>query len=152
MQRSAAHQRRAGGPDRPLEILLVAEGFVDVLLTRQALDAAGVDHDLWVVGDGTTATALLDRSGRFAGAQRPDLVLLGRSAATACGLAVVAAVEQDSDLRHIPVIVLGVGGRDDGTAGAIDVDDVVQVVRGISTVTPKPQRSTDAQAATGRVA
>lgn len=91
---------------RPIEILLVEDSPSDVLLTRAALGTAKVLNRLQVVEDGVDAMAFLRRQGRFAGAARPDLVLLDLNLPRKDGREVLAEVKGDPALRSIPVIVL----------------------------------------------
>jgi two-component system, chemotaxis family, response regulator Rcp1 len=91
---------------RPAELLLVEDSPGDVELTREALDEAKVANRLHVVSDGVEAMAFLRREGRWAGAVRPDLVLLDLNLPRMDGREVLAAIKGDPDLRRIPVVVL----------------------------------------------
>jgi CheY-like chemotaxis protein len=91
---------------RPVEILLVEDSPSDVLLTREALAAAGVRHHLHVVGDGVAAMAFLRREASYAAAPRPDAIFLDLNLPKKDGRQVLAEVKGDPDLRRIPVIVL----------------------------------------------
>jgi two-component system, chemotaxis family, response regulator Rcp1 len=92
----------------PIEILLVEDSPADVDLTRELLAAAKVHNKLSVVADGVEALAFLRRQGRYAGAPRPDLVLLDLNLPRKDGREVLAEVKQDPDLRRIPVIVMSI--------------------------------------------
>ena len=91
---------------KPIEILLVEDNPGDVDLAREALAAGKVCNFLHVVGDGEAALAFLRRQGKFAGALRPDLVLLDLNLPKLNGRDVLAAIKEDPDLRRIPVVIL----------------------------------------------
>jgi CheY-like chemotaxis protein len=58
------------------EVLLVEDDAGDVLLTSEAFAQHDLDVQLHVAGDGEEATRFVRRTGGFAGAPRPALVLL----------------------------------------------------------------------------
>jgi CheY-like chemotaxis protein len=91
---------------RPIEVLLVEDDEGDVLVTREALDEGKVVNRLNVVGDGVEAMAYLRRSGKYADAARPDLVLLDLNLPKRDGRQVLEDVKSDPDLRRIPIVVL----------------------------------------------
>jgi CheY-like chemotaxis protein len=91
---------------RPIEVLLVEDDPGDVLLIREAFDFNKVHNNLNVVNDGEQALAYLKNQGRYAGAHRPDLVLLDLNLPRKDGREVLAEVKADADLRTIPVVVL----------------------------------------------
>lgn len=91
---------------RPVEILLVEDNPGDVRLTIEALKEGKVRNNLSVVKDGVEALAFLRREGTFAGATRPDLILLDLNLPKKDGREVLAEIKDDGVLRRIPVVVL----------------------------------------------
>jgi two-component system, chemotaxis family, response regulator Rcp1 len=89
----------------PVEILLVEDNPGDALLTKQHLKKSKVCNTLHVVEDGVSAMAFLRREGLYAGAPRPDMILLDLNIPRKDGREVLAEVKADEDLRLIPVIV-----------------------------------------------
>ncbi|MEV0587469.1 response regulator [Nonomuraea sp. NPDC050310] len=94
-------------PDfQPIEVLLVEDDPGDVLLTQEAFELNKVRNHLHVVSDGEEAMEFLHRRGDYAGAVRPDLILLDLNLPRKGGLEVLAEVKADLNLRSIPVVVL----------------------------------------------
>jgi len=96
--------RRAEG--RIVEILLVEDNPGDVLLTREALRDGKIHTHLSVATDGEEALARLHGQGPYAGAVRPDLILLDLNLPRLSGREVLASIKADEQLRRIPVVVL----------------------------------------------
>ncbi|MBI5596841.1 MAG: response regulator [Elusimicrobia bacterium] len=91
---------------RPVQVLLVEDDPGDVRLTQEALKSEKLRVLMEVVADGEQALDYLRRTGAFAGAVRPDLVLLDLNLPRVDGREVLAAVKSDPELRMIPVVVL----------------------------------------------
>jgi two-component system response regulator len=91
---------------RRLGVLLVEDDPGDVLIAREALQAAKLDTRLDVVSDGVQAMEFLRRQGDYADRDRPDLILLDLNLPRMSGHEVLAEVKADPDLRRIPVVVL----------------------------------------------
>jgi CheY-like chemotaxis protein len=89
-----------------LDVLLVEDDAGDVLLTREAFAHYRVHDTLHVVGDGEQAIQFLRRTGAYAGAPRPGLILLDLNLPRRTGLEVLADLKADDDLQTIPVVVL----------------------------------------------
>lgn len=91
---------------KPIDILMVEDSPSDVLLAREALEFAKVMNKLEVVSDGVEAIAYLRKEGKYAGAMRPDLILLDLNLPRKDGREVLAEIKADENLRLIPVVVL----------------------------------------------
>jgi chemotaxis family two-component system response regulator Rcp1 len=91
---------------RPVEILLVEDNPGDVDLARESLEANKVRNRLSVVENGADALPFLRRQGKYAGAPRPDVILLDLNLPGKPGLEVLAEIKGDDALKHIPVVIL----------------------------------------------
>lgn len=92
--------------DRPFEILLVEDNPGDVIMTRRAFRRAQTPVNLSVTSDGVQAMDFLWRRGEYAGAPRPDIILLDLNMPKKDGREVLAEIKADVGLKLIPVIVL----------------------------------------------
>jgi len=90
----------------PIAILLIEDNPGDVRLTTEALRDAKVNNNMAVAADGLEAMALLRQEGKYAGAVRPDLILLDLNLPRMNGFEVLDAIKEDDDLKRIPVVVL----------------------------------------------
>ncbi len=91
---------------KPVELLLIEDNQGDVRLTQEALKEAKIRNKLYVAGDGVEAMAYLHKEGKYAGASRPDLILLDLNLPKKSGREVLAEIKQDPDLKCIPVVIL----------------------------------------------
>lgn len=91
---------------QPIEILLVEDNAADVRLTKEALKEGKVSNNLTVARDGEEALEILRKKGPYAGAARPDLILLDLNLPRKDGREVLATLKADPSLKHIPVVVL----------------------------------------------
>jgi CheY-like chemotaxis protein len=90
----------------PIEILLVEDNPGDVRLEIEALKEAKLLIHPSVVVDGAEAMQFLHRKGRFADADKPDLILLDLNLPKKDGREVLAEIKADDELRRIPVVIL----------------------------------------------
>jgi CheY-like chemotaxis protein len=82
-----------------VDVLLVEDDEGDILMTREAFQ-------LHVVTDGEQALHFLRRTGPFADAPRPGLILLDVNLPRLSGLEVLAELKQDPELAVLPVVML----------------------------------------------
>ncbi len=91
---------------RAIEILLVEDNPGDARLAVEALREGRVHNRLSCVADGVEALAHLRREGSYAGAARPDLILLDLNLPRKDGREVLAEIKADEKLKRIPVVIL----------------------------------------------
>ncbi|MDP6353444.1 MAG: response regulator [Alphaproteobacteria bacterium] len=106
-------------PTRRFLVLLAEDDDDDVLMVRDALGAAGINHDLRHVGNGEELLDYLNRREGYAGpgqAPTPDLVLLDLNMPGKDGRDSLREIRADSRLRRLPVVVLST------SSDSIDVD------------------------------
>jgi chemotaxis family two-component system response regulator Rcp1 len=89
-----------------IEILLVDDNTGDIVLTTEALKESNCKNHVSTARDGVEALEFLRRTGKFATAPRPDLVLLDINMPRMNGSEVLAAIREDQDLKLIPVVML----------------------------------------------
>jgi two-component system, chemotaxis family, response regulator Rcp1 len=128
---------------RPIEILLVEDNPGDVDLTITALQEGKVNNHLSVANDGIEALAFLRREGQYAGATRPDIILLDLNLPRKDGRAVLEEIKADLDLRRIPVVVLTTSEEQEDIIGSysnyvnsyinkpVDLDQFLTIVKSI---------------------
>jgi CheY-like chemotaxis protein len=89
-----------------ISVLLVEDDPGDVLLVKEAFEDHKVGNALSVVSDGVEAMQYVRGEGSYAGATRPDLILLDLNLPRKSGIEVLAEVKGDPRLFTIPVVVL----------------------------------------------
>ena len=94
------------GECQPMHVLLVEDDPGDVLMTREAFEHYKLRNVLHVVTDGEQALQFLRRSGDYADAPRPGLILLDLNLPRVDGLEVLAEIKADPVLKVIPVVIL----------------------------------------------
>jgi CheY-like chemotaxis protein len=98
---------------KPVDVLLVEDDPGDVLMTREAFEFYKIRNPLHVVSDGEQALHFLRRSGAFADAPRPGLILLDVNLPRVSGLEVLAELKKDPELLLIPVVMLTTSQADE---------------------------------------
>ncbi len=129
--------------EKPVEILLVEDNPGDVRLTQEVFKEGRLSNHMHVVGDGVEALSFLRRQGKYAGAVRPDIVLLDLNLPKKDGREVLSEIKQDEDLKRIPVVVLTTSSAEQDILRAydlhancyiskpVDLDEFIKVVRTI---------------------
>ena len=91
---------------RGAEILLIEDNPTDARYTQLALEDLGIANRLTVVTDGEDAIMYLYQKGKYAGAPRPDAILLDWNLPKADGSEVLEIIRKDTNFDDIPVLVL----------------------------------------------
>jgi CheY-like chemotaxis protein len=94
------------GDSKVIDVLMVEDDEGDILMTREAFEYYKISNRLNVVPDGEQALQFLRRTGPYAEAPRPGLILLDVNLPRRSGLEVLAELKQDPDLLMIPVVIL----------------------------------------------
>jgi len=94
------------GECQPVHVLLVEDDPGDVLMTKEAFEHYKLRNVLHVVTDGEQALQFLRRTGGYADAPRPGLILLDLNLPRLDGLEVLAELKADPALKVIPVVIL----------------------------------------------
>src|ERR671933_304119 len=87
-------------------IFLVEDNRGDIRLIQEALKKTAAQCEVVIARDGMEAMEYLRQDGEFAGAVRPDLILLDLNLPKKDGREVLAEIKADPSLKHIPIIVL----------------------------------------------
>ena len=98
---------------RVVDVLLVEDDPGDVLMTREAFEHHKLRNQLHVVNDGEQALQFLHRTGKYASAPRPGLILLDLNLPRRDGLEVLAELKGDPGLWVIPVVILTTSQADE---------------------------------------
>jgi len=104
-----------------IEILLVEDNPGDVRLTQEVLKEGRIHNTLNVVSDGAEALDFLHRRGPYSQAKPQDLILLDLNLPKMNGREVLAAIKQDPDLKHVPVVVLTTSSAEEDVLSAYDL-------------------------------
>ncbi|RJL24453.1 response regulator [Bailinhaonella thermotolerans] len=143
-------------PARPIEVLLVEDDPGDEMITREAFEDNKIGNTLHVVRDGLEALDFLYRRGDYAQAPTPDLILLDLNLPKYDGRQVLEQIKSDSELAHIPVVVLTTSAAEEDILRSyklhanayvtkpVDLDQFLSVIRQIDeffvTVVKLPMR------------
>jgi two-component system, chemotaxis family, response regulator Rcp1 len=126
-----------------IDILLVEDNEGDARLAKEAMRDSKIRNILHHVADGEEAMAFLRKEGKYAGAPRPDLVLLDLNLPKKDGREVLAEIKADESLKRIPVVILTVSSAEEDILKSynlhancyitkpLDLDQFLKVVKSI---------------------
>jgi two-component system, chemotaxis family, response regulator Rcp1 len=124
-------------------ILLVEDNRGDIRLIQEALKRSRSPYQVVTARDGMEAMAYLRRQEEYADAIRPDLILLDLNLPKKDGREVLAEIKMDSQLKHIPVVVLTTSRNEEDILKSYDLyvncyitksrnlSDLFKIVQGI---------------------
>lgn len=90
----------------PIEILLVEDNSGDVRLTKEAFRATNKLVSIHVVCDGIETMAFLRQQGAYAGAPRPDIILLDLELPILDGRRLLCRIKADENFQAIPIFIV----------------------------------------------
>ena len=105
---------------RSAQVLLIEDNHGDAVLTRRAFRRARIANEITVAETGEKGLSILRREGEFAGAPRPDLILLDLNLPYMRGQDFLTQVKTDPDLKRIPVVVLSSSAAQSDVVGSYD--------------------------------
>ena len=91
---------------RTFIILLVEDNPADIRLVEEAFKESEINTELNVVNDGIEAMEFLKHGENYKNVPIPDLILLDLNLPRKDGREVLKEVKDDTDLKHIPVVIL----------------------------------------------
>jgi CheY-like chemotaxis protein len=123
-----------------IRILLMQDNPGDVRLFEESLKLSTVPHSLDVVHDGQKGLDFLYRRGAFAGAQRPDVIVIDLHLPRVSGTEVLEQIKADDSLAAVPVLILAGGTQSDVVRAykmhancyigkPTDLDDYLEAIR-----------------------
>jgi chemotaxis family two-component system response regulator Rcp1 len=128
---------------KAIDVLLVEDSVDEAELTISALKEGRVRNRVHWVEDGEQAMAFLRQQGPFAGAPRPDLVLLDLRLPRMSGQEVLTEIKQNPQWKRIPVVIMTSSDDEKDILGAydryancyvtkpVDLDKFLEAVRSI---------------------
>ena len=105
-----------------IEILLVEDNPGDQRLTQEALKDGKISNNLYIVEDGEEALMFLHRTGEYAQAVKPDLILLDLNLPGMNGQEVLKNIKGDEALKRIPVVILTTSSADEDILKAYNLN------------------------------
>jgi PAS domain S-box-containing protein len=102
-----------------IEILLVEDTPSDVRLTQEALRHSGLNYSLFVVADGVEAIEYLNKLKTSQDQTLPDIILLDLNMPRMNGHEVLEEIQNDHELRMIPIVLLTVSERQEDVMQAL---------------------------------
>jgi CheY-like chemotaxis protein len=97
---------------KSVEVLMVEDNRGDVVLMEEAMHKAGLSYHISTVKDGVEAMEYLRRQGEFAGAARPELVILDLKLPRKNGREVLEEIRRDPELCGLRIVILSSSGSE----------------------------------------
>lgn len=113
-------------------VLLIEDNPADARITFEAIKETGIAGKITILHSGEEAEEFLYRQGRFAQAERPDLILLDLNLPGKDGREILVEIKKDPVLRRIPVIVLTTSTAEQDVLDAYDMHANCYIVKPLS--------------------
>lgn len=107
-------------PNRMIDILLVEDNPAEIRLAQETLKDYKLQNSVHVVRDGEAGLRFLRQQGEFAGAPKPDLILLDIALPKLDGTEVLLQIREDERLKNLPVAVLIAATSDEKLLGKLN--------------------------------
>lgn len=114
---------------RLLEILLVEDNPADVRFLQELFKEGRLANRVTALPDGDSALAYLRGKGEYAGAVKPDLVLLDLNLPGHDGRRVLEEIRRDPLLARLPVAILSTSSAPEDSALGYDLGAVSYLVK-----------------------
>ena len=136
-----SHSKAA--PMNNLHILVVEDSPGDARLILEAFKESKLKTKISVTADGVDALAFLKHQGRYAQAERPDIILLDLNLPRKDGRELLEEIKNDDNFKAIPVLVLTTSSSRDDIIGSYerhansfitkpaDMDEFIDVVKSV---------------------
>jgi CheY-like chemotaxis protein len=96
-----------------IKILLAEDNDDDIVMIKDAFARSKIINSFDVVKNGEEALGFLRKEGRYAGKDRPGLILLDINMPKKNGFEVLEAIKKDPRFDYIPVIMLTTSEREE---------------------------------------
>ena len=96
-----------------IKILLIEDNEGDIILTKEALEDAEINHELTTARNGKEGTDTLKKLVRENKNKLPDLILLDINLPFKNGIEVLTEIRSDESLTHLPVVMLTTSSSDE---------------------------------------
>lgn len=117
----------ATAPKPAQRLLLVEDSPTDVMLVEEALETVDAPVELDVADNGLVAIRMMRE--RLSSTSMPSLVILDLNMPGLSGFDVLKEVNEDPDLRRVPVVVMSTSAAPDDIARSYDLGARAYIVK-----------------------
>ena len=89
-----------------IDVLMIEDNPGDIVLVNEALKRTHLDYRMHIVRNGMDALEYLLKQGDYVNASSPDLIILDLKLPRKTGLEVLEVIQQNPELRDIPLVIL----------------------------------------------
>jgi two-component system, chemotaxis family, response regulator Rcp1 len=126
-----------------IDILIVEDNPGDARLIKEVLNDNKIYSSLNIVNDGVEAMNFLNNQGKYAGAPKPDLIILDLNLPKKDGREVLAEIKSNRDLLHIPIVIMTISQAEEDILKTyklqancyitkpIDLNEFIKVIKSI---------------------
>lgn len=126
-----------------IDILIVEDNPGDARLIKEVLNDNKIYSSLNIVNDGVEAMNFLNNQGKYAGAPKPDLIILDLNLPKKDGREVLAEIKSNRNLLHIPIVIMTISQAEEDILKTyklqancyitkpIDLNEFIKVIKSI---------------------